>query len=506
MIADAREFDPGFTLEADLCIVGTGAAGLTLATSLMSSRLSICLLESGGFELEPDTQDLYAGEYAGGVPSLDHDYVRNSRLRMFGGTTNIWAGYCRTLEPIDFEQREWVPHSGWPFSKADLDPWYRRAAEFMGLRPFDSDNPDEGDDTLPAVLDDEVFQGKVFQQQPIRFGQAYRDDIGTSSSLKLVHHANVIEVVPESSSSTVSHLRVATLTGITGTVRAKVFVLAAGGIENCRLLLASDSVHPFGLGNRHGVVGRYFMEHPVTRFGMGPMLFWPTRSLDLYHWHKAPEEPTHAQILYLRDAYVRRNRTLTVALVISRFSFKTDRSKYEPSPFDDAIAHACFDIDRLGQPSIPHQTAKILGTTYMSEHQPNPESRVTLTATRDALGMRRSRLAWKLAGSEIESIYRFAELFRRKISSIGYGRLKNPTAPHDLLDVLDTGFHHMGGTRMHVDPKHGAIDTNCRVHDSDNLYLAGSSVFPTSGAANPTFTIIAMTIRLADHLKQRLAA
>lgn len=161
MIADARGLDRDFALDFDVCIVGAGAAGLTLARELEGSRLSVGLIESGGFELEPETQALYRGTCAGEVPVLDSDYLHQSRLRLFGGTTNHWGGVCRPLEPSDFAARDWVPDSGWPITRADLDPFYRRASRVLGIGTFDAENPDAGVTSLPASLDDEVFTGAV---------------------------------------------------------------------------------------------------------------------------------------------------------------------------------------------------------------------------------------------------------------------------------------------------------------------------------------------------------
>lgn len=525
VILDARDLDDGFHLEADLCIVGTGAAGLTLAALLDDSKISICLLESGGYESEPDTQDLYRGNVVGGVPTVHDNYLHLGRLRFFGGTTNHWGGLCRTLDPMDFEQRDWVPHSGWPFSRSYLDPYYQRASEFMGIGEFDTNNPDSSDAALPSPFDDDLFEGRVFRIRPRRFGPELRKQVAESKNLRLVHHANAVEIVTAESGGAVEQIRVATLTGRRGRVSARQFVLATGAIENSRLLLASNRQQRDGVGNQHGLVGRFFMEHPVTEIGMGPMLVWPGVPLRIYRYHgfDGPEsspdpadrlarmqrwlEPgpgerpdVRMQVLYLKESVVRRRRRLNTALVMK---FSPDQHD-EIVGFDRSFARASLDVDRASDSGAARPLPQVAHTTYMCEHAPNPESRVTLSDVRDALDMPRVTLSWRLSGSEVESIYDFAETLARNVAARGHGRLKFPTPPRRLPEVMAWGWHHMGTTRMNRDPKQGVVDPDCRVHAMDNLYVAGSSVFPTSGAANPTFTIIALAVRMAEHLKHRL--
>jgi len=505
MLIDARKLAQGFQAKADICIVGTGAAGITLALGLERPKRSILLLEAGGFALASDDQALYRGDYAGNVPSIDDDYLTISRRRFYGGTTNTWSGYCRTLETIDFEKRDWVPNSGWPFPKTELDPYYDRASRFLGIDAFDEMNPDRDVEELPDVFGgDELFQGKVFRIEALRFGQKYRGYFAGSRNIQLVHHANVVEVVTNESGSAVEKLRVQTLSGIRGEVSAGTFVLATGGIENSRLLLASTSRQSRGVGNQNDLVGRYFMEHPVTHWGMGPMFLRPEIPVDVYQI-RGIEKEFHTQVLYLRDSQLRKKRLLTIATLLTRAT-TGDVVESGLNEFDRAIMRASFDTDRLSQPHEDYSEPMIFHTINMCEQEPNPESRVTLAEDRDALGMPRVKLAWNLTGFELETMYRFMELLRRKVSAAGWGRIKNANEPEKLLTIMSTGYHHMGTTRMHDDPKRGVVDSNCRVHGIENLFVAGSSVFPTSGAANPTFTILALTFRLADHLQKRLGA
>lgn len=506
MIIDARRLQRQFLLEADLCIVGSGAAGIPLALAFKDSGLSVLLLEAGGFTPTSEDQSLYEGEYAGNVPSLNDGYLSASRLRYFGGTTNHWGGFCRPLEAIDFEKRDWVPHSGWPFGRAHLDPYYRRASKFLKIGSFDQENPDLRDKRLPDVFSDGLFQGKVYRFRPGRFGPEQRAEFSGSRSVRLVHHANVIEIVTNEAGSAVDRLRVQSLSGVDGSVRAKAFVLATGAIENCRLLLASTERQPRGVGNQNDLVGRYFMEHPVTHIGMGPLVLWSGVSAELYQ-SRMDREGSRSQVLHLRDSALRERRMLTIASVV-QVSKKSDPVGFGfgLADFDDALMRSAFDSDHLAQSPSDYAKPRLYHLMNMCEQEPNPESRVTLTEDRDFLGLPRVRLAWNLTGSELETIYEFVELLRRKVSAAGWGRIRNPNEPEALLKVMSKGYHHMGTTRMHDDPEQGVVNSQCRVHGVGNLFIAGSSVFPTSGAANPTFTIVALALRLGDHLKERLGA
>ncbi|MGH7564021.1 MAG: FAD-dependent oxidoreductase, partial [Gemmatimonadota bacterium] len=258
MLIDARELPDATEIDSDVCIVGAGAAGITIARELAGTPLRVCLLESGGLEFDPEIQALYSGENVG-FPYYDADKFR---LRFFGGTTNHWQGVCRPLDPIDFEARDWVPGSGWPIGRADLEPYYARAQTICQLGPLDyrvSTWRTEG--AAPFALPERWIESRVFQQSPpTRFGQTYRDEIRDAANVRAYLHANVIEIEADSPPPSIRRMRLACLTGIRFTARARWYVLATGAVENARLLLASRRDVPEGLGNVHGWVGRTFME------------------------------------------------------------------------------------------------------------------------------------------------------------------------------------------------------------------------------------------------------
>ncbi len=261
MHTDARTLESGAVLEADLCIVGAGAAGLSVALEWVNSPLKVLLLEGGGFDLEPEMQDLYRGDIVG----QPYYPLQAAALHYFGGTTGHWAGFCSTYDAIDFEKRPWVPHSGWPIRREDMDPFYTRAQRVLELGPYEynAEYWVKRDPALaPLAVDPKVVWTKMWQfSPPTRFGTKYQDAIVNARNVHLYTHANVCEVEANDALTAVQGLRVRTLGGKEYRVRARCYVLACSTIQNARLLLASNRQATVGLGNAHDLVGRYFMEH-----------------------------------------------------------------------------------------------------------------------------------------------------------------------------------------------------------------------------------------------------
>ena len=500
MIIDARTAELGEPVRADVCIIGGGAAGITLALALESEQRSVCLLGSGGLAFDRTVQSLYEGLAEGqAVPST---YLRSSRLRYFGGTTNHWTGWCRPLDEIDFEPRPWVPHSGWPFTKTRLAPYYDRAAEVVEIDPF-NDTLDEGQgaggDVIFPDARDAVLTKRFHFSPPTRFGAFYRRDLARSETIRVLLHANVTEIEASEAATRIRRLRVVTLTGRQLYIEAGTYVLAAGGIENARLLLVSDSVQTTGLGNQHDLVGRFFMDH--QEMGTGYIVLTAhTEALAAYQGGQPA-----MSVLALSPEAQRRHEVLNLCLILRSETIR------RPSPAGGlplAIGPAVARLDRLGggagrgtEPS-PVAYARTLAH---SETTPNPESRVTLDDEVDAAGLRRARLSWRLTDDDRLRIWRSMEVLGMELARTRRGRVLLDEDEADPWRGWSNGSHHMGTTRMHDDPKQGVVNRDGRVHGLANLYIAGSSVFPIVGFANPTLTIVALTLRLADHLAAELA-
>ncbi|MDL2121674.1 MAG: GMC family oxidoreductase [Deltaproteobacteria bacterium] len=536
MIIDARSLSNNQTIDSDVCIVGAGVAGITLARECAGEEFQVCLLESGGLEPDKVTQSLYWGE------NIGHPYypLDTARARFFGGTSHYWTialgdnrlgVRLRPLDEIDFEEREWVPYSGWPFGRSHLDPFYERAQSICQIGPFTYNVEDWEDPVktprLPFVNDrvkTTIFQ---FGSRDLFFSE-YRDEITRADNITTYLHANVVEVEATETAQTVTRLRVACLQGNKFWVSAKLFILAVGGIETPRLLLLSNNVQSAGLGNQNDLVGRFFMEHPHLWSG----IYVPSDlniSTALYKVHTVNKVPVMGK-LTVAEEVLRREKLLNYCVSIHpklRYqssaskgvdSFKVLRSAIcrgdMPDDFSKHLGNVITDIEGIAINAYRKVRRKfdsefkrslkieIFRLNHMTEQVPNPNSRVTLTGERDALGQNRIQLDWQLSPIDVRSIIRAQEIIDEELRRAGLGRLHielhDETPPPDLHG----GWHHMGTTRMHVDPKKGVVNENCRVHGISNLFIAGSSVFPTGGYANPVLTTVALVIRMADHIKK----
>jgi choline dehydrogenase-like flavoprotein len=517
MLVDARTVPENTAIYTDVCIVGAGAAGITLAREFAGQGFRVALLESGGFEFDEKTQDLYRGETVGSYIPLNV-----MRLRYFGGSTGHWGNYCRPLDEIDFEARDWVPHSGWPFKKSELDSYYQRAQRICQLGPFAYNSEFWQSQTSPLLpfVGNRVMTSIFQVREPaVRFGMVYRKEIVNAGNINTFLYANVLNIEADNAARIVTRLRVGCLQGNRFSVAAKYFILATGAIENARLLLLSNNVSRVGLGNQNGLVGRFFMSHALCE----PALFLPSDPLipaTLYinskpavdnlrvtgHLTLSHETQRRHKLLnfnaVLFPVYVAQTGLMSLKRLMKR-EFDTLAKELRNVIGDiDGVATAAYW--KLFKGIIPVQAFSL---TCAVEQSPNPASRVTLSSDRDALGKQRVCLDWQLRAVDKASLMRSLEILGTELGLAGLGRLKIDLTDRDESwpgSIRDAG-HHLGTTRMHLDPKQGVVDANCRVHGVSNLFVAGSSVFPTSGHANPTLTIIALALRLADHVKRIMA-
>ncbi len=507
---DARSLPENSLLEADLAIIGGGPAGITLARSFIGSSVKVCLVESGGIQLDPQIQALYEGENAG----IEYPLAGN-RLRFFGGSSNHWGGYCRPLDPIDFEQRDWVPHSGWPFGIEELAPYYPAASKLVEIAPLNFGDKAYWDKASRQLTPDPVT-GRVQVRYthfspPTRFGSRYGDELRRAENIQVLLNANVVNIASLEEGRKVTQLDIRTLTGLSHQVHARVYVLATGGLENPRMLLLSNQAIPAGLGNQHDLVGRFFMEHPHV---LGPAQVVVGDQQRLPHIYSrqiyADGRSAHAAFSPT-DSFLRQRRLLNAVIMVGDAGTYHTNTKTDwhngVSHMDMLKAAKRFLTGGLGptDPAQPDLLGSWLGLGCACEQVPNPDSRVTLSETKDALGLRKIRLDWRLTEQERRSVFEHIRSLAMEFGALSIGRM--------LIDILDDGrwpervgggSHHMGTTRMHDDPRQGVVDRDCKVHGVGNLYIAGSSVFPTSGASNPTLTLVALTLRLADHLRPLL--
>ena len=490
---DARTVPEGTVVQPDLAIVGGGPAGIALALTLARTPLRMVLLESGGMKFDAKTQALYAGSTAG-APYLS---LEATRLRFLGGSTNHWGGWCRTLDEIDFEKRSWLPYSGWPFRFKEIARYFPYAQALCEAGPLLYDKVEKYTSSLGPILP--LGEGGVITRWfqfskmrgsvlPTHFGDRYADDLKRVPRLATYLHANVTRLGLDGSAARIDELDVATLSGRKFKVKPKITVLAMGAMEIARLMLASNDVMPAGVGNGYDLVGRFFADHPVPR---------DIATLVLFDGKLAP---FYTSIQNVRGAIVRAGL------------FPSEKYRRSHAVMDSSTTvENKTELDELGKAALA-ATADALGVDAGDaaafslgggmEVTPDPDRRLTLDTPRDALGLPKLKLHMRIADSDFAH-YRetLKELGRQLLASrIGMLRL-NRKERGEWLDGLDWGNHHMGTTRMHVNPRQGVVDANLRVHGVSNLFVAGSSVFPTYGAANPTLNLLALVLRLADHLK-----
>lgn len=530
-IIDARTMDSSGKLAADVCIIGAGAAGITLATRLASTFKNICLIESGGFEADEATQALCSLNSTG-YPQRP-DFM--SRARYFGGSCNLWAGRNMALNPLDFATRDWVPHSGWPIGYDDLARYYPEAARVLRIPQFAALTGPWLQRNLTAaekrLLDDETVAAtfSVWGKTSMRFGASYRAELERSAVIKVLLHASVTQLHLNEGGSAVECLEAACLGGPRFKVRAARFILACGGMENARLLLASDGRNPAGIGNEHSLVGRFFMDHPRAVFGK--VHFGPRSSLRLMRGRPLRDGKLQLGIglseraqrehrllnhyvtfeaensSYTQSQYQSFVQTMQVLLKRGRTGSRWRLTRQNLSSLPEMIyllspkelmPHPLYRLYVAARDAMPSRPApRTYVAVYFCEQPPDPDSRVTLSDEKDALGMRRLVLNWKIGDSIVDGMRKMQDILATRLHGTGLGRWEKSTAEVKFTDAS----HHMGTTRMSADSRTGVVDRNCTVFGVRNLHVAGSSVFPTAGHANPTLSIVALCLRLADHLK-----
>ncbi|MGI9305487.1 MAG: FAD-dependent oxidoreductase [Gammaproteobacteria bacterium] len=556
MIIDARSLPNNEKISTDVCIIGAGVAGISLARELIGQPYEVALLESGGFEGDKQTQALYDGENIG----LPYYPLDSARSRQFGGSPNRWVmeignnrlgARLRPMDAIDFEQRDWVPHSGWPFDKAHLDSFYLRAQEICKAGPYVYE-------TVDARLN-----GK---QQPLPFGENgnvktaiyqfvsrsvfiedYRRELDQSPNVSTYVYANALEVEASENTQQVTAIRAGCLDGKEFTVSARLFVLAAGGIETPRLMLLSNNQQSVGLGNENDLIGRFFMEHPHHWSGLlvptDRSVFDRAELYDLAGMGMRSKNGVLGQLALSEDV-LREEKILNYGAHIVPAARPRKSSKNEKKPSLRRSASAGLEAVKLAGRAIRsgdlndlnrqlsamfpvanefsiaayRKAAKLLHKyaraskrfevfrlNHMTEQQPNPDSRVLLSSERDALGQNKTRLDWRLTAFDIRSIIRAQEIIDAEARRLGFGVVEIDMDSDNPPDEIHGGYHHMGTTRMHTDPKQCVVDANAKVHGIANLYVAGPSVFPTGGYATPALTAVALAVRLADHVKDVMA-
>jgi choline dehydrogenase-like flavoprotein len=543
VIVDANEIESGARLAADVCIVGAGAAGISLALSLTGQGLRVVLLESGRTSLDAAAQSLYDGEVA---DQKLHSPPGKYRHRRFGGSTAIWGGRCMPFDAIDFERREWIPDSGWPIALGDLLPFYPEANKLAEAGRFAYDAREAFGPGAPPMF--RGFASSIVRTDglerfscPTDFAVRYAKRLRVADDIRVLLGANCTGLKLDQRN--VREVEVSTLEGRRFVVEARTTVLAAGGLETPRLLLASD------IGNEHDVVGRYYMCHiagnvgslviggPVSNvrhgYEISPDGIYCRRRIAIAEHQQRQHGLANAvaRLHFPRITDPRHRNGVLSGLFLARKFISYEYGKrlndgtpptlalharhlwnVVADPVDTAAFLAHWVTKRtLAQRKFPSVILRNRSNRFSlemhGEQAPRATSRITLCQQRDALGLPRLRVDWRYGHDDVESVRRTLDLVAQEIERSGIGRLTfdRDTLEEDLLRFGAYGGHHIGTARMGADPRSSVVDADCRVHSTGNLFVAGSAVFPTSSQANPTLTLIALTLRLGQHLAQRLS-
>ena len=550
MIADANTVAPGTLLECDLCIVGAGAAGITLALQFLRSGLRVLLLESGGHLPDDATQALYEAEIADAKLHAPGDKYR---ARRFGGSTTIWGGRCVPFDRLDFAPRPWVTDHAWPITYDDVTRYYPDANALCEAGDYIYD----ADHALPGGMKPVIrgFAPAHFSSDgierfscPTNFADRYQHRLAASKTVQVLLNANCTELLTGADGTRIERLTIRTLAGLMFSVAATEIILAAGGLEIPRLLLASRRHWADGIGNAHGQVGRYYMCHIAGV--MGALTLDVPRG-DVSHGYEVTDDGT----------YCRRRLALTpgaqkdaaVASSVLRFHF--------PSIPNPAHRSGALSALYLAKPIIPYEYAKRLtgegsggvGTwfrhagnvaldpfatagfllhwlrkrslaarkfpsvvinsranrfslDYHAEQQPNFASHVTIGHETDRLGMPKLLIDWRYTQLDVQTALETMRLLQADLAAWGHGTLEYDPGQVEELITRDGAYggHHIGTARMGASPSTSVVDGDGLVHGMGNLYIAGSAVFATSSQANPTLTIVALALRLADHIKRKV--
>ncbi|MGI3779217.1 MAG: GMC oxidoreductase, partial [Janthinobacterium lividum] len=521
-VSDIRALGDGECLRTDVCIVGAGPVGLTLAAELSRANVDTVLVESGGLEPDPWADSLNEFESTGAARVMDPTLSRN---RILGGSSSTWSGRVAAFDEIDFLERAWVPGSGWPIPRSEVARFLDRTRPYLGVAITDNNEVALRDRILgpdarefdPALLDDYIWSYSADSTRSrdfMRFGPRALA-VGIPGA-RTILNATLTHVDTNVEGTEVTGLEVVGPDGLVRRVHARDTVLCAGGIENARIMLASDRIVRGGVGNGRDLVGRHLMDHPRGHVGAfaGPRAASAQRAFNSYRVRLDGSATTVTRGVALSRSVQEREQLLNCSawlegVVSSRDPFEALRRLarfQDPAGSAVDVVRGSLQLARGGVRVLKHRSPvrdlDTLHVTTMVEQVPDPDSRITLSGTKDELGVRRARIDWRLGDAEARTTRRMAQIMAAELQRVGLPRpdllpmVTDPSQPFYFPDVA----HPMGTTRMSADPRHGVVDSDCAVHGVSGLYCAGTSVFSTSGHANPTQTALALTIRLAERL------
>jgi choline dehydrogenase-like flavoprotein len=557
VIQSGKEIAENQLIQSQVCIIGAGAAGVTLTLELARKGIGVVLLEAGGLDTKafPD-QDLEGNI----VDAHYHAPLPECRSRQLGGTTALWAGRCMPMDPIDFARRDYVQNSGWPIQFEELAGFYPLANKYCHVGSYDYEVSQNSINVPPTIvpdfIDDAITNSRLERWSlPTHFGKHYRKELIDRKNVRLLTDSFCINVELHPARRTVDAVTVATAPGRHYRVKAQTFIIAGGGLETTRLLLASNTIDSEGIGNTYGQLGRYYMGHLFgsiaeinfagdprkTRYGFERdksgvyyrRRFWISpetqkkeKILNTVLWLTNPPaaDPNHCSGIlsaaYLALAMPVVRDKLAPLAIQKAFRGQSQSENYWPHLRNILLdfPHTAFYAPQLlFKRLLPNRRIPALfiysrfnryDLYYHAEQTPQWDNRVSLEQQRDRFGMPRLQVNFRYNAQDIESVCRAHEVLADQLESrqkLGTLKYKQNDIRALIVEQARDGFHQLGTTRMSFSEKDGVVDPDCKVHSLKNLYLCSSSVFPTSGQANPTLTIVALAVRLANHLLHSLS-
>jgi choline dehydrogenase-like flavoprotein len=528
-------------LEAAICVVGAGAAGITLACELDGKGVKVILLESGGLKTDPSLTDDYAGS-----ATAPHAEPTQFRRAAFGGTTSLWGGRCVPFDPIDFERRDYLPNSGWPIAYEELARHYGQALAYCDAGRFDftasgsiaSPGPTIGGMDGGGILLDDCIERYSL---PTDFGRRYRRRIERSSDITAVLNSRCVRLIKSSGADRIEAVEFVDLAGRRQRVNAQLFVLATGGIEVPRLLLGSEPQG--GLGNRHDLLGRFYSCHFENTYGRlvphgAPVSFEFEKTADGVYCRRqlrfsaaaqrehrllntafrlhfpAYSDATHGSSV-MSMIYLAKSMLLPEYRAILQHgtpdALQSPASQHVRNVLTGLPQLTKFSYDYvfrilLAQRKLPYTLVANADGSYPlefnCEQTPLESNRVTLSNDTDRHGVRRVQIEWAVCEDDADAARRAFLLLRSVINRGSACRLEfdEERLKEKIRGSLPLGGHHIGTARMAATERQGIVDNQCAVFGLPNLFIASSAVFPTSSHANPTLSIVALSVRLAGHL------
>jgi choline dehydrogenase-like flavoprotein len=563
VIIPASTIPSDAVLTGDVAVVGAGPVGIATALELADRGLDVIVIESGEETHREAIQQLSdAAEWDSRVHAPMSIAVR----RQVGGTSTIWGGRCVPYDRVDFDRRAVTNGVAWPIGYDDLEPYLQRACDWFVCGRATFDATEAG--CLPRSIVPELPAGEVSTASlerwslPTDFGREYRSRLRATQNVRVLVGLTCTRVVCHEIDRRVSHLACQTLHRKPVQVRARRYVIACGGLESTRLLMASPDQHGRAIGDHSGHLGRWYMGHVEgvianVRFTTPPRrtIFGYERDVDgvyvrrrfsfagdfqrerglsnIVAWLANPElaDARHRSgplsLAYLALASPLGPRLAPDAQRMSLTGTKVPGSPYGGSlrsrPSQHLANLAREPLRTLGFAAsigpgrflprhrrVPgffvYNRENLYPFQYHGEHVPRRDSRVTLSESCDALGMARLRIDLRFGADDVDNVVRAHQAWDDFLRRSGRGRLEylHDDPAEAVWSRVGGGFHQVGTTRMSDCPDDGVVDRDLAVHGFPDLYVASSSVFVTSSQANSTFMTVVFALRLADHLEREL--